>query len=72
MRPAYAGPSSGSSSWRATLDPGITSPNSNSAGYRAVGFDTNPASLTAANIPQPQPPPPQQQQFGIQEQKTQK
>ncbi|CAF2976838.1 unnamed protein product [Rotaria sp. Silwood2] len=57
MRPTYAGPASSSSNWRATQDPGTTSPTSNTAGYRSVGMDMNPASLTAANLPQ-------EQQFG--------
>lgn len=51
MRPAYAGPASSSSVWRATQDPGKTSPSSNTAGYRSAGLDTNPASLTASNLP---------------------
>lgn len=52
MRPAYAGPASSSSRWRATQDPGKTSPSSNAAGYRSAGLDLNPASLTASNLPQ--------------------
>lgn len=52
MRPAYAGPASSSSRWRATQDPGKTSPSSNAAGYRSAGLDVNPASLTASNLPQ--------------------
>ncbi|CAF4202005.1 unnamed protein product, partial [Rotaria sp. Silwood2] len=63
MRPTYAGPASSSSNWRATQDPGTTSPTSNTAGYRSVGMDMNPASLTAANLPQ-------EQQFGVEEKKT--
>lgn len=54
MRPAYAGPASSSSLWRATQDPGKTSPSSNTAGYRSTGLDVNPASLTASNLPQNQ------------------
>jgi len=54
MRPAYAGPASSSSLWRATQDPGKTSPSSNTAGYRSAGLDVNPASLTASNVPQQQ------------------
>jgi hypothetical protein len=56
MRPAYAGPASSSSRWKATQDPGKTSGTSNSAGYRSVGLDVNPASLTASNLPQQQQP----------------
>ena len=56
MRPAYAGPASSSSRWRATQDPGKTSATSNAAGYRSVGLDVNPASLTASNLPQEQQP----------------
>jgi len=56
MRPAYAGPASSSSPWKATQDPGKTSPSSNAAGYRAAGLDVNPASLTASNLPQQQQP----------------
>jgi hypothetical protein len=52
MRPSYAGPASSSSRWRATQDPGKTSPSSNTAGYRSAGLDVNPASLTASNLPQ--------------------
>lgn len=51
MRPAYAGPASSSSRWKATQDPGKTSPSSNTAGYRAAGLDVKPASLTASNLP---------------------
>ncbi|UJR29911.1 hypothetical protein I4U23_017459 [Adineta vaga] len=54
MRPAYAGPASSSSRWRATQDPGKTSPTSNAAGYRSTGLEQNPASLTASNLPQEQ------------------
>ncbi len=54
MRPAYAGPASSSSRWRATQDPGKTSPTSNAAGYRSAGLDVNPASLTSSNLPQGQ------------------
>ena len=57
MRPAYAGPASSSSVWRATQDPGKTSPSSNTAGYQSVGLDVNPASLTASNLPQQQQQP---------------
>lgn len=52
MRPTFAGPSSSSSKWRATQDPGKTSPTSNTAGYRSTGLDVNPSSLTASNLPQ--------------------
>jgi hypothetical protein len=57
MRPSYAGPASSSSRWRATQDPGKTSPSSNTAGYRSAGLDVNPASLTASNLPQQQQKP---------------
>ncbi len=57
MRPSYAGPASSSSLWRATQDPGKTSPSSNTAGYRSAGLDVNPASLTASNLPQQQQQP---------------
>jgi hypothetical protein len=56
MRPAYAGPASSSSGWKATQDPGKTSGSSNTAGYRSVGLDVNPASLTASNLPKEQQP----------------
>jgi hypothetical protein len=56
MRPAYAGPASSSSVWKATQDPGKTSPSSNTAGYRSAGLDVNPASLTASNLPQEKQP----------------
>jgi hypothetical protein len=49
MRPAYAGPGSGSSRWKPTQDPGKTSASSNFIGNRPSGTDTNSATSKGGN-----------------------
>ncbi|CAF3923199.1 unnamed protein product [Adineta steineri] len=54
MRPAYAGPGSGSPRWKPTQDPGKTSPSSNTSVNRSNGNDVNSATSKVGNTQQNQ------------------